>query len=198
MKILSAKFVISINNINQIPSNNYPEIAFAGRSNVGKSSLINCLINRKNLAKTSSAPGKTRMINYYNIDEKLHFVDLPGYGYAKVSKLERKRWKHLVESYITTSRYLKGVVHIIDSRIGATDLDMEMISWLIYLQKPTLIVATKIDKLSKSKARHYLIKYYEDLIPLGISDLIPFSAVTKQGKKEIWMAINSFLQETRP
>lgn len=197
MKILSAKFVISVTNISQIPSHDYPEIAFSGRSNVGKSSLINCLINRKKLALTSSYPGKTRMINYYNINERLLFVDLPGYGFAKVSQTERRRWKQLIESYITTSPHLKGVVQIIDSRVGATDLDIEMISWLIYLQKPTLIVSTKIDKIPKSKAKQYLIKYSEQLESLGISDLVPFSAVTKQGKKEIWKAIHSLLNDTK-
>ena len=194
MKILSAKYITSVANIKQIPSHDYPEIAFAGRSNVGKSSLINCLINRKKLALISSSPGKTRKINYYNINEKLFFVDLPGYGYAKVSKKERKSWKLLIESYIPTSPHLKGIVQIIDSRIGPTDLDLEMISWLTYLQKPTIVVATKIDKLPKSKITQYLIKYSNKLEIMGVSELVPFSAVTKQGRNEIWKAINFLLK----
>lgn len=194
MKILSAKFLTSVVDIKQLPSHGYPEIVFAGRSNVGKSSLINCLINRKNLALTSSSPGKTRMINYYCINDKLFFVDLPGYGFAKVSKRERQKWKLLIESYITTSLNLKGIIQIIDSRIGPTDLDLEMISWLIHLQKPTLLIATKIDKLPKSKINSYLLKYTKNLKSIGIYDLIPFSAVTKMGRKEIWKAINFLLK----
>ena len=194
MKILSAEFVTSVANIKQLPSHGFPEIAFAGRSNVGKSSLINCLINRKKLALTSSTPGKTRLINYYNINEKLFFVDLPGYGYAKVSKAERKEWKLLIESYITNSVHLKGIVQIIDSRIGPTDLDLDMISWLIHLQKPTLIIATKIDKLPKTKTDRYLSQHSQKLKSVCTMDLVPFSAVTKKGKKEIWKAINSLLR----
>lgn len=196
MKILSAKFVKGIVDITQIPSPGYPEIAFTGRSNVGKSSLINTLINRKKLALTSSTPGKTRMIHYYNINDKLYFVDLPGYGFAKVSKKERQQWKNLIESYITNSPQLNGIIQIIDSRIGPTDLDLEMTSWLARLQKPTLIVATKIDKLPKSKISQYLNSHIKKLKPFGSFDLIPFSIVTKVGKKEIWQAIN-FLIENR-
>lgn len=194
MKILSAKFVTSVANIKQIPPFNYPEIAFAGRSNVGKSSLINCLINRKKLALTSSSPGKTRLINYYNINDKIFFVDLPGYGYAKVSKSERQKWKQLIESYIVNSNNLKGIIQIIDSRIGPTDLDIEMITWLSHLQKPVLLVATKIDKLPKSKIKQYINRYSEKLTPLGVSEIALFSAVTKYGKNDIWKAINLLLQ----
>ena len=198
MKILSAEYITSAVNIKQIPSQDFPEIAFAGRSNVGKSSLINCLINRKKLALTSSTPGKTRMLNYYKINEKLFFVDLPGYGYAKVSKSERKKWKLLIESYITTSVRLKGIIQLIDSRIGPTNLDLEMVSWLITLQKPTLIIATKIDKLPNSKINRYLNQYSLAFKHLGLVELVPFSAVTKQGKKEIWKAINLLLKNDEP
>ncbi len=195
MKILSAKFVTSVTNINQIPSHNYSEIAFAGRSNVGKSSLINCLINRKKLALTSSTPGKTRMINYYNINENLFLVDLPGYGYAKVSKKERKNWKQLIESYITSSHNLKGVIQIIDSRIGPTNLDIEMITWLNHLQLPTLVISTKTDKISKTQVIKQIRNHSEILKPLGVSELVQFSAVTKHGKKEIWKAINYLISD---
>jgi len=195
MKIISAKFATSVANINQIPSTNYPEIAFAGRSNVGKSSLINCLINRKKLALTSSSPGKTRMLNYYEINDKLLFVDLPGYGYAKVPKKERGKWKELIEAYFSRSKNLRGVIQVIDSRIEPTILDMEMIMWLNHIQKQFLIVATKTDKLSKNKMNIYIEKYQKRLASMGISEIIPFSAVTRHGKKEVWQAIHQFIGE---
>ena len=195
MKIISTKYVISVANITQIPLNGYPEIAFAGRSNVGKSSLLNCLINRKRLALTSSSPGKTRLINYFEINSDTFLVDLPGYGYAKVSQDERNRWKKLIESYITKSRHLKGIIQIIDSRIGPTDLDMEMISWLIYLQKPMLIVATKTDKLPKSKIKNLLLKYSQKIETIAKLDILPFSAKNKTGRKEVWKTIHSLIKE---
>ena len=155
MKILSAKFIKSIVDVNQVPEPGYPEIAFAGRSNVGKSSLINTLLNRKKLALTSSSPGKTRLINFFDVNESLYLVDLPGYGFAKVSKTERKNWKRMIELYITGSAHLKGIIHLIDCKVGPTQLDLEMIDWLHHLQKPVLIVATKADKISKSKVNHF-------------------------------------------
>ncbi len=198
MKILSAEFVKSIVDIHQIPEPRYPEIAFAGRSNVGKSSLINTLLNRKKLALTSSSPGKTRLINFFNVNESLYLVDLPGYGFARVSKAERKSWKRMIESYITGSAYLKGVIHLIDCKVGPTQLDLEMIDWLQHLQKPVLIVATKADKISKSKASYYLKKYAQEMGLVDNSQLVPFSAVTKQGKKEIWKAIKYLLIKDNP
>jgi len=195
MKILSAKFIKSVAGISQLPLDKFPEIAFAGRSNVGKSSLINCLIQRKNLAKTSSSPGKTRLINYYSINDRLYFVDLPGYGYAKVSKDERKKWKRLIESFLTASKDLVGIIQIFDSRIGLTELDIEMLTWIKHLQKPAIIVATKIDKLPKSKANHILNQYRLALKEFGDFEMIPFSAVTKHGAKEIWKAILSLIHE---
>ncbi|MEE4312154.1 MAG: ribosome biogenesis GTP-binding protein YihA/YsxC [candidate division KSB1 bacterium] len=195
MKVISAHFVRSVVNIEQSPAEGYPEIAFAGRSNVGKSSLINCLLNRKKLALTSSSPGKTRMLNYYEINNALYFVDLPGYGFAKVSRKERDRWKDLIEAYITGSSTLRGVVQIIDSRIGPTDLDMEMISWLAYLKKPTMIVATKTDKLPKSKRVKQLAMSSRKLEPFGSFDILPFSSVKREGRKELWKAINHLINE---
>ena len=190
MKILSAKFVKSIVDIHQIPNPRYPEIAFAGRSNVGKSSLINTLLNRKKLALTSSSPGKTRLINFFNVNDSLYLVDLPGYGFAKVSKAERKNWQRMIESYITGSTYLNGIIHLIDCKVGPTQLDLEMIDWLHHLQKPVLIVATKADKISKSKVNHVLKKYTQMMQFVDSSQIVPFSAITKQGKTEIWKAIN--------
>jgi len=195
MKILSAKFIKSVARISQLPPDKFPEIAFAGRSNVGKSSLINCLIQRKNLAKTSSSPGKTRLINYYSVNDRVYFVDLPGYGYAKVSKEERKQWKRLIESFLTASKDLVGIIQIFDSRIGLTELDIEMLTWIKHLQKPAIIVATKIDKLPKSKANHILNQHRLALKEFGDFEMIPFSAVTKHGAKEIWKAILSLIHE---
>ncbi len=194
MKILSAEFVRSVTHISQIPTQAYPEIAFAGRSNVGKSSLINCLVNRKKLALTSSSPGKTRMINYFSINDQLYFVDLPGYGYAKVPMKERDSWKQLIESYITSSQNLKGIVVIIDSRIGPTEMDFDLLGWLNHLQKRALVVATKTDKLSRSKLLQQLKEYRGKPELSNSGTVIPFSAVTKLGKKEIWNVISSFIK----
>jgi len=197
MKIKSIKFVASVSNVKKILFNRLPEIAIAGRSNVGKSSLINCLINRKNLAQTSSTPGKTRVLNYYCINEKSYLVDLPGYGYAKVSQQERQSWKKLVESYLTENSFLKGVIQIIDSRHGITTSDSEMISWLAHLAFPTLLVATKTDKLPRSKAKHIIQKLETEAAELGITELVPFSIVTKQGRVQIWQSIFELLNQSR-
>jgi len=193
MKILSAKFITSIIDANKLPPGDYPEIAFAGRSNVGKSSLINTLVNRKKLALTSSSPGKTRMINFFNINDRLFLVDLPGYGFAKVSQEERKKWKTLIESYVTTSKHLKGVIQLIDSRLGPTELDLEMLRWLVQLKKAVLIVATKADKIPRSKLKPALAAYAKTMNDIGKFDLVPFSNVTKSGKKEIWQAIDHLI-----
>ena len=195
MKIKSIKFSGTVKNINKIPFVRLPEIAFAGRSNVGKSSLINCLINRKNLASTSSTPGKTRVINYYCVNERYYLVDLPGYGYAKVSQQERQSWRKLIESYLIENLFLKGVIQIIDSRHGLTKLDQEMIVWLAHLELPTLVVATKTDKLSRSKAKPIIQKLENQASILGVSGVVPFSTVTKQGKKEIWQSIAELLED---
>jgi GTP-binding protein len=193
MKIESLKFAASIKNIAEINFKRLPEIAIAGRSNVGKSSMINCLVNRKNLAKTSSTPGKTRLLNYYCVNEKFYLVDLPGYGYAKVPLQERRSWKDLVETYLTNNHFLKAVIQIIDSRQGITKLDQEMISWLTHLSLPTLLVATKTDKLPRSKANHLIKKIENEAIASGVTNLEPFSTVTKQGKDQIWRSIVDLL-----
>jgi GTP-binding protein len=196
MKIESLKFSVSIKSIDEIRFKRLPEFAMAGRSNVGKSSLINCLVNRKNLARTSSTPGKTRVLNYYCVNEKFYLVDLPGYGYAKVSQQERQSWKKLVESYLTNNHFLKAVIQIIDSRQGITKLDQGMISWLAHLSLPTLLVATKADKLPRSKANHIIKKIENEAVALGVTNLVPFSIVTKQGKDQIWLSILDLLNRT--
>lgn len=197
MKIKSIRFSGSVSNLSQIKLRRLPEIAIAGRSNVGKSSLINCLMNRKKLALTSATPGKTRILNYYCVDEKYYLVDLPGYGYAKVSQNERQAWKKLVESYLTQNPFLKGIIEIIDSRQGITPADLEMINWLVLLGLPTLLVATKIDKLPRSKANHIVQNLEAEAVPLGVAGLIPFSIVTKQGKDQIWQAVVELINAAR-
>ncbi|UCE04385.1 MAG: YihA family ribosome biogenesis GTP-binding protein [bacterium] len=195
MKIKSVKFWGSVTNVNKIQFKRLPEIAICGRSNVGKSSLINCLINRKNLALISSTPGKTRILNYYCVNEMYYLVDLPGYGYAKVSQNERMTWKRLIESYLLENPFIKGIIEIIDSRHGITRLDQEMINWLAHLGLPTLLVATKTDKLPRSKANHIIKKLETEAAEWGIAEVIPFSIVTKQGKDQIWRSTLELLNQ---
>jgi GTP-binding protein len=194
MKISSVTYVGSFRLLQQLPKKRLPEIAFAGRSNVGKSSLLNCLVQRKNLARTSSTPGKTRSLNYYAVADALYLVDLPGYGYAHVPRQERQEWKKLLESYFENNSFLQGVVLIVDSRHPLSPLDQEMIAWLSRLQLPTLAVATKIDRLPRSQAQHRLQLLEQEIRQLGVEGLIPFSAVTKQGRKELWQAIHQLIE----
>lgn len=198
MKINSAEFVRSVAQLDQIPKGRYPEIAFAGRSNVGKSSLINCLLGRKKLAQTSSTPGKTRMLNYYNINNMLYFVDLPGYGYAKVPEKMREGWGQLIESYLRESENLAGVIVVTDARHPLSELDLQMVSFLKELQYPTLLIATKADKLSAKKLSAQLRKNIQTVQKYGVEDILPFSATAKRGKRELWMAIDYLLQEVTP
>ncbi len=197
MKFKSVHFSGSVSNIDQVKLKRLPEIAIAGRSNVGKSSLVNSLVNRKNLALTSSTPGKTRVLNYYCINDQFYLVDLPGYGYAKVSQSERQSWKRLVESYLTNNIFLRGIIEIIDSRHGITRSDLEMINWLIQLGLPTLLAATKTDKLPRSKANHIIQNLEAEASTLGISGVIPFSTVTKRGKDQIWQAITELINAAK-
>lgn len=189
MKITSIEFVKGVADVSGLPKDNLKEVAFAGRSNVGKSSLINCLLNRKKLAKISSTPGKTRQLNYFLINEKFHFVDLPGYGFAKVSKTEREQWRRLIEGFLQQSKNLRGVVSIIDSRIGATALDLQLLEWLKGLNHRVILVATKSDKLSKSNLNRQIDKFSTDLKEYVHDAIVPFSAVNGTGKKELWQEI---------
>ncbi|MDZ7261387.1 MAG: ribosome biogenesis GTP-binding protein YihA/YsxC [candidate division KSB1 bacterium] len=193
MKITSAQFVRSVADVQQLPRDGLPEIAFAGRSNVGKSRLINCLLNRKNLAQISSTPGKTRHLNYYRINNRFYFVDLPGYGYAKASRAEKKQWAKLIESFLTTSVYLKGVIVIIDSRHLPTESDQHLLRWLQDLRRPALVVATKADKMSTNKLNTQLAQSLKQLTALGVETIIPFSALTGLGKRELWRKIEKLL-----
>ncbi|MFQ5648599.1 MAG: ribosome biogenesis GTP-binding protein YihA/YsxC [bacterium] len=185
MKITSVEFVKSVVDVAEIPKDNLHEVAFAGRSNVGKSSLINSLLNRKKIAKTSSTPGKTRQLNYFRINNRFYFVDLPGYGYARVSEKERGQWQTLIESYLRKSEKLKGVISIIDSRIGPTPLDLQLLEWLQSLRLPVLLVATKVDKLSKSALVTHLKKFSADVQQVFSGQIIAFSAANGTGKKEL-------------
>ena len=175
MKIHSGEFLLSASKISQFPAGELPEIAFAGRSNVGKSTLINSLLNRKKLVKTSATPGKTQLINFFKINKKFYFVDLPGYGYAKVPKSVRRKWHNLVETYLSDRKNLKKVVLIIDCRHNPTLQDRQLLEWLEYYQRTSLIVASKIDKLKRGQVKKYLQRIKNDLSidsdPLGHSSL---------------------------
>ena len=190
MKIKSAEFITSAVKPPQYPLPSLPEIAFAGRSNVGKSSLINTLVNRRHLVKTSSTPGRTQLINFFNINESFSFVDLPGYGYAKVPKAVEKKWGPMVETYLSIRETLKAVVLIMDIRRTPKEEEFNLIDWLNHYQIPTILVITKADKLKKSKQRGQTATIAESL-EMGVEDLILFSAKTRQGRDAVWKAIES-------
>lgn len=169
-----------------IPENNKPEIAFAGKSNVGKSSLINALVNRKALARTSSQPGKTQTINYYNINDMLYFVDLPGYGYAKASASTREKWGKMVERYLIKSKQLKIIFLLVDIRHEPSQNDKQMYDWIVYYGFHPVIIATKLDKIGRNQLNKHIKMIREGLGADSDAKIIPFSSVTKQGKDEIW------------
>ena len=196
MKILSAEFVTSAVKPAQYPPVKYPEMAFAGRSNVGKSSLINTLVNRKHLVKTSSTPGRTQLINFFNINNNLTFVDLPGYGYAKVPAAVRKNWGPMIETYLSTRKTLKGVVVIMDIRRIPRQEEHDLIDWLKYFSIAGILVLTKTDKLSKPKRLKQHIAIAQALA-VDPDKLILFSAKSRQGKDAIWDAIISLTEPKR-
>lgn len=176
-----------------LPENLLPEFAFAGKSNVGKSSLINGLMNRKSYARTSSQPGKTQTINFYNINEALYFVDLPGYGYAKVSMELRAKWGKMIERYLKKSRQLKLIFLLVDIRHEPSENDRDMYDWIVHNGFQPIVIATKLDKINRSQIAKQtkLIRTSLKMPKEGI--LIPFSAETKQGRDEIWQRIEEFL-----
>lgn len=176
----------------QFPRDTLPQIAISGRSNVGKSSLINTLLGRKSLARVSSAPGKTITVNFYDIDKKMFLVDLPGYGYAKRSFEDKKKWSALTDGYFTSNPnidLLCGVVQLVDSRIGLTDDDVTMINWLIESEIPFIVVATKVDKLNATQRKENLAQLRSDLHFEEEGVLLPFSSHSKEGKEELWKEI---------
>lgn len=168
------------------PKNSSPEIAFAGKSNVGKSSLINALMNRKSLARTSAQPGKTQTINFYNVNNEIYLVDLPGYGYAKVSQTEKEKWGELIERYLHGSKQLKAVFLLIDIRHDPSLNDREMYDWIVYQGYQPIIIATKLDKIKRSQVPKQLKAIRTGLHMDADTIMIPFSAETKQGREEIW------------
>ncbi|MGN0332183.1 MAG: ribosome biogenesis GTP-binding protein YihA/YsxC [Lachnospiraceae bacterium] len=179
----------------KLPDNKLPEIAFAGKSNVGKSSLINALVNRKSYARISATPGKTQTINFYNVNEELYLVDLPGYGYAKVSEKEKIQWGKLIERYLHGSKQLKAVFLLIDIRHAPSANDKMMYEWILNQGYNPIIIATKLDKIKRSQKDKQLkiIRQGLELIPGTI--VIPFSSVTKQGREEIWELMETYEQE---
>jgi GTP-binding protein len=181
-----AEFVLSAAREEQFPPESLPEIAFLGRSNVGKSSLLNCLTGKKGLAFTSAKPGCTQLINFFRINGELFFVDLPGYGYARVPLDVKARWKSLIESYLLKRNTLTKAVVLLDARRGWMEPDLELKDWLEHQGLPFVVVATKFDKLNQKEQHRSLVSITKEL-PGG--ELIPFSAVTGRGAREIWQAI---------
>ncbi len=195
MKVVSAEFIRSATKPSQYTPGNLPEVAFAGKSNVGKSSLINALVNRKNLAKTSSSPGRTQAINFFGVNGRISFVDLPGYGYARVPLAIRKQWKPMVESYLQTRKEIRLVVLILDARRGASPDDLALVDWLDYHHIPSLIVLTKADKLSQFERARQKKNLAGNPLLEGRSILF-FSALTGEGKDELWRFIETHLAAT--
>ena len=193
MKVTKSDFIISAVKPEQYPAEGLSEIGLAGRSNVGKSSLINTLINRKNLARTSQRPGKTQTLNFYLINERLYFVDVPGYGFAKVSKKERDAWGKMIETYLTDRDQLKAVIQIVDLRHAPSNDDVVMYDWLKHYEIPVIVVATKSDKIPKGKWQKHL-KVVSQTLKIEPTDrLVTFSSHTGQGKEDVWNAIKSYL-----
>jgi len=181
-----AEFIVGAADLDQLPREGLPEIALAGRSNVGKSSLLNQLTARRKLARISQTPGKTREINVYRIDGRLFLVDLPGYGFAKVPKEIKERWGRLVESYLNEREELSGIVHLVDSRHSPTRDDVQMHEWIKHYRVPALIAATKVDKIGRSKRSQTMETIRDVLEPDSDTPLVFFSAETGEGAREVW------------
>lgn len=194
MHVKSAEFIKSAVKPDQYPPAGPPEIAFAGRSNVGKSSLINTLLNRKRLVKTSSTPGRTQLLNFFDINGNTVFVDLPGYGYAKVPARIKHNWGPMVEKFLSTRQTLKGVVLILDIRRTPKAAETDFINWLLDHSIPVILVLTKADKLSKSKRINQINAIAKEL-GITADDLICFSAKTRMGVSDVWAAIDHLLAE---
>lgn len=186
MNVTQAEFIISAVGPDQYPEDGLPEIALAGRSNVGKSSLINKMIQRKNLARTSSSPGKTQTLNFYRINGELYFVDLPGYGYAKVSKKQREEWGKFIESYLLKRDRLRMVIMLVDVRHPPTRDDAAMYDWLTHYEIPICVVATKADKIPRSRWQKHIKQVKETLLVRATDTVVLFSSETGLGKDELW------------
>ncbi len=195
MKVSKASYVRSFAQKDHLKLTYPNQIAFAGRSNVGKSSILNSLLNRKNLAKTSSTPGKTRMVNLFSVNDTIYFVDLPGFGYAKVPKAMQRNWKELIEAFLLNNPNLKGMVLIVDIRRGLQEEELAFLDWLALEHIPVLLVANKVDKLKKREATRQIARIRRDLSDREESvTLIPYSARTGVGKKELWREILALIQ----
>lgn len=194
MKIKSAELELVLGPTSKMPSNSLPEVAFAGKSNVGKSSLINALLNRKSLARTSGQPGKTQTINFYNVNKEIYFVDLPGYGYAKVSESEKKRWGVMIENYLNSSDMLRVVFLLIDIRHAPSANDIKMYEWITYVGFEPVIIATKSDKLKRSQIDKHIKQIREGLSASKDTIIVPFSSVSKQGVDTVLDFCDQILQ----
>ena len=177
----------------KLPENVQIEAAFAGKSNVGKSSMINALLNRKSLARTSAQPGKTQTINFYNVNDAMYLVDLPGYGYAKTSASEKEKWGKMIENYLHTSKKLQAVFLLIDIRHDPSANDKMMYDWMVYQGFTPIIIATKLDKIKRSQIQKNVKAIREGLKVKPGTVIIPFSSETKQGRDELWEVIDSFV-----
>jgi GTP-binding protein len=193
MKAISAEFVKSTVHRKDYPGEPLPEVAFAGRSNVGKSSLINTLLNKKNLARISSTPGRTQTINFFRINQKFFFVDLPGYGFAHVPMEVKKKWKPMVEEFLSGDSRLKLVILIIDVRRDPNSEDATLLEWFRHYSLNFLVVMTKVDKVSRNEAGKQK-QNYKNFFGLTEDKIIPFSAVTGEGKNEIWKKIEAAIE----
>lgn len=200
MVIRSVELEIVCGVTSKVPDTDKPEVAFAGKSNVGKSSLINGLMNRKSLARTSSQPGKTQTINYYNINNCMYLVDLPGYGYTKAAVREKEKWGKMIENYLHVSEQLKAVFLLIDIRHEPSANDRQMYEWIVYHGYDPIIIATKLDKIKRSQAAKHVKMIKEGINAKPQTIVLPYSAQTKQGREEIWALLDRLLgvEEVNP
>ena len=194
MIVQNPKFEISAVKPSQYPTNNLPEIVLVGKSNVGKSSFINTMINRKKLARTSSEPGKTRQINFYNIDETFYFVDLPGYGYSKMSKQEQIKVGNFIEEYLFKRQQISLIIFLIDIRHSPTANDKLMYNYVISSKLPFIILANKADKIAVTKVSDQVSKLLKEINPIGDATCLPFSSERKIYKEDVWNIIDEYIK----
>ena len=194
MKVSNPKFEVSAVSPKQYPKNDMPQIVLVGKSNVGKSSFINTMINRKSLARTSSEPGKTRQINFYNIDETFYFVDLPGYGYSKMSKQEQERVGSFIEQYLAKSKNIALVIFLIDIRHNPTENDRLMYDYIIRSGLPFIILTNKADKIASTKVENTVKELQKQINPIGDIKMLPFSAEKKIYTEDVWNVIEEFIK----
>lgn len=193
LELNNARYELTAVKPEQYPASIIPEVAFVGRSNVGKSSFINALLNRRNLARVGATPGKTREINFYNIDNELYFVDLPGYGYAAVSKAKKSSWNEIVDTYLNNRSQLKLITMLVDIRHVPSKDDKIMYEWILNYGIDHMVIATKADKIPRSQVNAKLKEIRSTLSISADAPLVPFSSETKHGKDEIWDLLNNFI-----